>query len=414
MMPLVGVALTIGVSAAAMGIDYTRAQALQQTLELAADAAALAAAARLPDADAARAAAMAYVEKNMPSNAFGQVLNPSDVEIGGWDQATHSFVPAGPTVPAAAVRVVTRLAASNGNALETYFGGVFGKDSVDIAASAIAGRTGAPCILALKPDDTTVEIKDDVSVEAIGCGVQINSTETKALKVEKNSTVNAAGICIGGTAEIKGIVSPEPSEYCIGQVDPLTSIEPPAYFGCDFNDTVFEETTETIPPGVYCGGIEIKENAHITLSSGVYIIEDGKLKVEKGGSLTGDEVMIYMSENSDDIEIKNESSFSATAPKSGPYTGVLIFRDRNSNKKVEWLSDSSGMLRGVIYLPNGKFTSSSLLNVDPQITPDQSCTVLIANEIELGDGSTVSIDLTSTDCRKNLPAPYSRGIVLLQ
>jgi Flp pilus assembly protein TadG len=82
---IVGVLMTVFVGSGAVMVDLGRAHALRADLEATADAAALAAAARLPDTKRARAAAVDYARKNMPVAEYGDVLRLEDIVFGAWD-----------------------------------------------------------------------------------------------------------------------------------------------------------------------------------------------------------------------------------------------------------------------------------------------------------------------------------------
>ena len=88
----------------------------------------------LPDEAAAVAEAINYAEINMPNR--GTVLALSGIAIGNWDVGTGSFVEAG--TPLNAVRVRTRRAEDNGNALGLFFAAILGFDQVDVSAAATA------------------------------------------------------------------------------------------------------------------------------------------------------------------------------------------------------------------------------------------------------------------------------------
>lgn len=415
MVPMLAFGMILVVSAAAVGVDLTRVRAMQQSLGMAADAAALAAASRLPDLDAARAAALAYVEKNLPSAEYGQVLNEEDIEFGLWDPQTRTFTPnTDPNAQgaAAAVRVTAQLSAENNNAVKTFFAPIIGVDVMDVAETAIAGRMGAPCVLTLDPSKTkSGRLKNGATLEAIGCGVQINSKASNALAMNGHADMTAADICVSGTAGISGAstVSPNPRENCPGQPDPMAGTVVPAAGHCDHTGKTFENKFESISPGVYCGGLSIGKSSEIELSAGTYYIKDGPLAVVDGSTLEGTGVTIILTGNGASLEFDDSSKVDLSAPQSGSLTGLLIYQDPNYDNDHVWDGDSTTNLNGVVYLPTGSLSADSANH----ITPYKSCTVLITKSFEVINNSSISIDLTSTSCRKTLPAPYRRGVVLL-
>ena len=406
--------LLVAVAAAALAIDYARAVTAKKMLANAVDAAALAAASRLPDAAAARASAIAYVEKNIPSDEYGTVVANEDVETGTWDSTNRKFSPAsGPGSSATAVRVTARMSKARGNELSNTFAAVFGRDGQEISVSAVAGRGGPPCVFALHQKKKRAMLLDsNAQLVTIGCSVQINSSADGALRIDSNGSLIAADICVTGTAELPGSgdVSPDPNEYCPRHGDPMAGIDPPEISGCDHNDKRLVDATTTISPGTYCGGIEVDGNSNVTFSDGVYVLRDGPLNVLSNSKITGSQVTIYLTGSNSVLFFDSNASIAMTAPTAGPFTGVLFYQDASAGGVHNWNGNSTTTLRGVIYLPSGRLKSE---NVN-KITPTNSCTVLIANSIEFNSNSGVSIDVTKASCRNSLPGPYRRGVVLLQ
>jgi len=76
--------MTVILGVAAIAIDLGQQSALRAQLEGTADAAALAAAAQLPDESKARKKALEYAEQNMPEAANGHVLRDEDIVFGTW------------------------------------------------------------------------------------------------------------------------------------------------------------------------------------------------------------------------------------------------------------------------------------------------------------------------------------------
>lgn len=441
--------LTVVLGAAALAVDYARAITSRQLLASAADAAVLAAVSGLPDEGAVRQIALDYVEKNLPADKFGKALSASDIEFGTWDAECGEFRPtsgggdgdddddddddfdqAGSTsasgsassckaaapnfgVAPTAVRLTTRMAPSNGNELDTLFAWVFGRASMEVSASAVAGRGGPPCVLALDPTMSPAMLLDsNAEIETIGCAVQVNSTATGALRIDSNGSLRSTDICVGGTAQLPGSgeVSPEPNEFCPGRSDPMAGLAPPAFGGCDHHNASYVDSNAMLFPGVYCGGLEIDGNSNVTFSAGTYVIQDGPLNVLSNSSITGSEVTIFLTGKDSVLFFDSNSSIALTAPVGGAFEGILFFQDPNSGGVHRWNGNSTTTLRGVIYLPSGKLEAENA----NKITPMESCTVLIANAIEFNSNSGVSIDITQSSCRSFLPSPYSRGIVLLQ
>lgn len=138
-LPLVGLCLTVILGFAALAIDLSHESALKTQLQATADAAALAAAALLPDQSKARSMALDYAEKNMPPAENGTVLAEDDIQFGTWYTDTHEFVTDATIVNA--VKVTVRRSVKNGNPAPTFFSRIFGKDHADLAAVALAGVT---------------------------------------------------------------------------------------------------------------------------------------------------------------------------------------------------------------------------------------------------------------------------------
>ena len=448
------VGLSVVFGAAALAIDYSRALAARQFLASAADAAALAAVSGLPDVDEARRMAMAYVERNLPSAQYGKSLAAQDVEFGTWDTETGQFKPLGGSSsqggpygdddddddvisarfastasydksagsPASdygttpnAVRITTRMAESNGNELDMLFAWVVDKDNMDVSASAVAGRGGPPCVLALNPSDSSaMSLSFRARLETIGCGVQVNSKARPAFEVKDNASIVSASTCVGGTSDVVSSVAaePEPKNHCPGMSDPLAGLEPPSYGGCDHVDESYEDYA-TLEPGVYCGGLKLGKffrRADITMAPGLYVIKDGAFSTNGFTTITGTGVTVFLTGADAELSIMPGTTMNLTAPTSGALQGVLIFQDPDFGGTHQWQGWSKGNLRGVVYLPSGKLLSRA----DNDMTPEGACLVLIADTLELTGFSKLSIDITSAACRATLPGPYGRGIVLLQ
>lgn len=145
----------VGITTLAVDMSYvlwTRNQ-----LQVTAEAAALAATYQLPDNSSCTQQGSAcyiareYARKNLPENRYGNVLAESDVVVGKWtagclgggasNESCFVPVPANTscvTFGCNGVKVTTRRAAANGNALPLTFASYVGWPTFDVSATAIA------------------------------------------------------------------------------------------------------------------------------------------------------------------------------------------------------------------------------------------------------------------------------------
>ncbi|MEM9442856.1 MAG: pilus assembly protein TadG-related protein [Pseudomonadota bacterium] len=409
-MPIMAAVMMITAGGAALAVDVGRAYAVKADLQAAADAAALAAAIMLPDVKEARKAAQVAADRTLPSSK--PVLTNNDITFGSWNAGERALAGSG---AASAVQVTVQLSESRGNALETLFAGVFGEAAIDITSSATAGKSGIFCLLALDPDGKGLEIKGKSELELTACSTQINADHKEALKVNGDSFLYSDGVCVSGGAKVsgQGSVSPQPSEYCPPHADPLASFEMPEIGACTDNDLEIAGDTISLSPGrVFCGGLKVTGSARVRLDPGLYIINDGKFEVRDDAVIEGDGVTIILYDKKSEFDIKGSASLRLTAPTEGPYKGLLITQSEGDffkPKDNKWDSSETSELTGVVYLPDGKFTSK----IEANITGTDACFVLIAKEIKLDGNARMSIDLSSTGCRGSLPTAFSRSVVLL-
>ena len=223
-----------------------------------------------------------------------------------------------------------------------------------------------------------------------------------------SSSLEASSICVGGTADGSRI-SPDPSEFCPGQTDPLASLEAPLYGGCNHHDASYHNASATLNEGVYCGGLAIDGKSDITLNPGTYIIKDGPFSLKGSAKVSGVDVTIFLTGEDAVVNLKAKTELDLAAPAAGDLAGVLFFQDRNFGGTHDWKGKAATRLQGVIYFPEGTLESKN----SNSITPENSCTVLIAKTLEFQSNSGARIDVSNSDCRGGLPGPYRQGIVLL-
>jgi len=408
--------IVVALGAGALAVDLGRAHMIQSELQSTADAAALAAATRLPDRDAARKHAVAYARKNMPPQDYGEVLRAEDVVFGTWNSEKQQLEDG---KDGNAVRVTVRIGEANKNALATLFAPVFGLNHLDIAESATAASKGAPCVMALGKNNATAMIIEDATFNLINCGAQVNSTDAWSTEISGKSVITANSLCSSGGVTVDAAVqsNPYPSEYCPQILDPLVGQIWPTPGPCTETGLVIENQITSLSPGTYCGGVTVQGTSLVTLQPGNYFIKDGLFSLTGTSVLAGMDVSIFMTGALAQIKVEGNSLTALSATSAGPLKGMLIVQMPDAVLENKWNSTLPSIMTGVLYMPNGKFHLDTEINV----ATESGCFVVIADEIHIHKGPphydtppTFKIDLSAPDCRGLLPAAFSRSAVLVE
>ena len=154
----------------------------------------------------------------------------------------------------------------------------------------------------------------------------------------------------------------------------------------------------------------MKAGSNLTLEPCLYISTDGDLSLTGNSTLQGEHVTFFLTGAAAVVSFKAKTTIDLTAPVVGDLTGILFYQDPAYGGTHDWKGNAATTLRGVIYFPEGELVSKN----DNAITPEGSCTVLIAKTLTFTASSGVTIDIRKSNCRSALPGPYNRGIVLLQ
>jgi uncharacterized protein YegL len=185
-----------------LAVDMSYIYRTRNTLQVAAEAAALAASMQLPNAANACTFAKQYADTNMPHANYGWVLkqNPSDcadVVVGMWPQTcpagTNCFVsnasqPCGNQCNA--VQVTTRMATANNNPLQLAFAPLIGITSFDVSSTAVAVYGSDPA-----SPSWNVGIVEDISQSFSAEIAQAKAADQALLTCMKNNS--AAGSTLG-------------------------------------------------------------------------------------------------------------------------------------------------------------------------------------------------------------------------
>jgi Flp pilus assembly protein TadG len=300
-------ALTLPVLMAAAGVavDYSLAASTQSKMQAAADAAALASVRelQLARADSDRITAIA---NNVINNSVQNVTTAVNV-----DRQTMT------------VRV----------AIEKQYAPVIQiLSGTQLHASATAKMSGSMplCLLGLDLSaPQTIGLEHSALLTAPDCLVQSNSKNPAGVQAKNNAVMRAGMICsAGGKVQTSNAnFSPAPTTDCPVLADPLSSRAAPPVGACNYTNKVVDGGYETLPPGVYCGGLQLTNGAVVKLGSGIFTIKDGPLIVDGGASISGTDVAIQLKGSAANLMFDADTTVSLSAPKDGPLAGILIFDD---------------------------------------------------------------------------------------
>lgn len=264
------------------------------------------------------------------------------------------------------------------------FPGPFSKmETVSATATAeFVGSPGNVCMIGLNPTASqTVYLDKNAYLYAPECAVYSNSSSTSGLVSNSNALLEAEAIyTVGGWSGSGSNFSDAPITDTAPISDPLALRPNPSVGACDYMDREVEDVTTTIMPGVYCGGLQIDDNARVTIAPGDYIMKDGPLVFDENAEVTGTDVSFFLTGSDAYFEFNGNADVSLSARTTGPMAGLLFFEDP-ANSATEHLikSNYANYLVGTVYLPKSKFR----VDADTPVADLSEFTIVVAREIEL-------------------------------
>lgn len=341
------------------GVDYGEALRQRGIMQQSADAAALAAAMKVPEQRLATAQTVYF--SNYPGPLANSVVSIADYAGGG----------------------VTVNAQGEMN---TNFLRLVGMNELTLSVSATAVSSATPdqvvtetvevtterartvCMMSLAASGSqTLLVNSPAKIDGGDCDVHVNSGSNDAFIFNTNATLNANEICVAGTAIKRGNTSGTIRERCDAAGDLLAGTLPlPAVGSCTFNNKTFDPPSSgflTLSPGVYCGWTNFNGRPKINMLPGLYVIKDGGWNVNDGISVTGHGVTFYLTGNGATVNMNGNLSWDISAPRTGTYAGILYFQHPSLPTGNFIMNGRNGQhLEGLIYLPtqNLYFKSRSM------------------------------------------------------
>ena len=228
-------------------IDYARALSAKTRLQAITDIAAQAGA-RIPAT--ANANRFEAAIKSFQINAEGTVAAQSTPII----KATNAEV----QVTASAV-------------VPTTFMKIAGINEVTVNAVSIARpqieNGGVACLLALNENAPEGLLMQGINqLQSPDCWTWVNAKSSESINSVGAAAGLAQGFCTQGEVVGAEHFKPMPFTGCSPMEDPFKhKITPPTSTGCDYNDQRLNNGLHVLAPGIYCGGLELKQQAIATM-----------------------------------------------------------------------------------------------------------------------------------------------------
>ena len=392
-MPMFALALVPMIGLAGAAIDYGRASAARTAMQATLDATTLMVAKEAQ-----------LLQQNQVAPRATQLFNATF----GRDDVQSLLVNASIINNSAG----TTVSASAGGSVATTFMHLLGHSSMNLSVntSVVMASDGLGCVLSLNPMASgAATLQGSTAVKLNGCSLYDNSKDASALTVGGSATISADFVgVVGGIGSSTGISATHGVRTGIAPVpDPYADAVIPVFGGCDYNKYT-AKNTETINPGVYCGGIGVNANAVLTLNPGLYILDGGGLTINGGASVSGAGVtLVFTKKNENDwatVTINGNATVNLTPMTYGPTKGLVIFADRNTPQGTafKFNGGANQYFAGAIYVPSGAVTFAG--GADTATT----CTQIIGDTVTFVGNSNLAID-----CSRYNTRPFSSKSVRL-
>jgi Flp pilus assembly protein TadG len=337
--------------AASVALDMANVSDVRSQLQAAADTAVLAAATRLAvnaDDSDKEALARTTFDANLSTQLLAELTSTPDVTV-DFPSKTVSMA-----VEVTTGTVLTRL--------------VTDEITVHVNASATVSPGTPICMMALNPTKAkSINIQGTADLIADGCAVHVNSSDPdNALYQTGTGTGSADSFCVHGGHDGTNF-TPTPRDKCMVEADPLEkqfatdwAAEGINGKSCDHTNlaqiNTGAATVTPLSPGVYCGGVTIKQGTVQLTKGGLYIFRNGPLYVQAHGTLKGTEVAIlFMGDDTTRLITQAGANIitSARSDSNARFRGLAFAQYPESVPAKENLIIGGGQIEinGIMYFP---------------------------------------------------------------
>ena len=357
-----------------IGLAY---RAVQQATN-GADAAALAAAARLPDGwEAMREDAILAASAN-PGPTGGLVVEApndgpgGDIVLGRWDPDSRRFVPDPDARDAAAVTV--RIGGGTPNGTPGFLlPGLLEIASLELQRTSVATWNPpefATALLALGRSDTGhgLELDGNVLLDVFG-GTSVASDTSQSVRVAGKATLQTAVLRTAGDlarGSEDGIVG-EVERNSIIPEDPYEDLEIPKPAGIILGNQSTSQSSVQLEPGLYRDGLVVSDRT-VTFLPGLFQFGAFGLRIEGTGAVELLDASIQLVGPNAILDLRDDGRLTGTPIATGDWRDVAILGARPT--RITVTGRGRVQVPGVVYLPNGEveIDGDAVVIVDAAVT----------------------------------------------
>lgn len=346
------------IGASALAIDGTNAFIDSRRADTAASAAALTAALTRIEGGNWRAAALATAAANgYDNNGVTNIVELNTPPLSGPYAGNSEYIEV----------ILT-------SHLRTYFGSVVGIPTITSVAHVVSQSKPSEmgemfpgyALVSLAPKSECERrrgfwIHSEATINLVGGGLFVNSNNRSCAFMSFGSgsvrVRDASRISVVGGADIQkmDLITPYPVETGIAPIP-----YPPPYKmpreGCGSKIAKVDELTGTMTAGNWDEGVFPPEDVHY-LDSGVYCLQHDFI-VTEGYALEGNGVTIIMEDG--DIKISGYAEINLSAPKNGPFAGLLIYMPIGNHGLINLNGSDTSKYMGTILAPGADLRINGL------------------------------------------------------
>jgi hypothetical protein len=235
----------------------------------------------------------------------------------------------------------------------------------------------------------TVEGEEEIVVDSSNAQAVVLSGNASVTAEEIDVTGN--GFRTSGNAALHGVLDTNAAAVS----DPLAALPTPSAPSATYSAVrASDNTSVTLQPGVYVGGISVSGNASVTLLPGLYYLQGGGLSVSGNGRLTGSGVLIYNAPagSADGITLSGNGAVVLSPGTSGAHAGITLFQDRASSAPVSITGNGNLAITGTIYAAGAVINVTGNGGVNAQGYPiDSLATEVIAYDMRLSGNGLIAV-----------------------